>query len=65
MADISEFSLVTYERRPGCWRAAVTRNGSVGKVVGGDMVRSVVTPDLTRPSLTLSLQPKSLSENFS
>jgi len=27
MADISEFSIVTYERKPGCWRAAVTRKG--------------------------------------
>jgi hypothetical protein len=43
MADISEFSIVTYERKPGCWRAAVTRKGSA--VVGGDKVRSVVTPD--------------------
>ena len=45
MADISEFSIVTYERKPGCWRAAVTRKGSAGMVVGGDKVRSVVTPD--------------------
>jgi hypothetical protein len=28
MADISEFSIVTYERRPECWRAAITRKGS-------------------------------------
>jgi hypothetical protein len=45
MADVSEFSIVTYERRPGCWRAAITRKGSAGKVAGGDKVRSVVTPD--------------------
>jgi hypothetical protein len=45
MADISEFSIVTYERKPGFWRAAVTRKGSAGAVVGGDKVRSVVTPD--------------------
>ena len=45
MADISEFSIVTYERKPGCWRAAITRKGSAGPVVGGDKVRSVVTPD--------------------
>jgi hypothetical protein len=45
MADISEFSIVTYERKPGCWRAAVTRKGSAGMVVGGDKVRSVVTPN--------------------
>jgi hypothetical protein len=45
MAHISEFSIVTYERKPGCWRAAITRKGSAGMVVRGDKVRSVVTPD--------------------
>ena len=45
MADISEFSIITYERKPDCWRAAITRKGSAGMVVGGDKVRSVVTPD--------------------
>lgn len=44
MADISNFSIVTYERKPGCWRAAFTQRGSAGMVVGKD-VRSVVTPD--------------------
>jgi hypothetical protein len=44
MADISEFSIVIYERKPGHWRAAIARKGS-GKGVGGDKVRSVVTPD--------------------
>jgi hypothetical protein len=44
MADISEFSIVTYERKPGHWRAAVTRKGG-GMSVAGDKVRSVVTPD--------------------
>ena len=45
MADIFKFSIVTYERKPGCWRAAITRKSSAGMVVGGDKVRSVVTPD--------------------
>ena len=45
MADISEYSIITYERRPGLWRAAITRKGGAGIVVGGDKVRSVVTPD--------------------
>jgi hypothetical protein len=44
MADIADFSIVTYERKPGCWRAAITREVSSGSV-GGDKVRSVVTPD--------------------
>ena len=44
MADISEFSIVTYERKPGRWRAAITRTGG-GMGVGIDKVHSVVTPD--------------------
>ena len=44
MADISNFSIVTYERKPGCWRAVFTQRGGAGMVVGKD-VRSVVTPD--------------------
>jgi hypothetical protein len=43
MADISEFSIVTYERKPGCWRAAVIRKRSIK--VGGDKVHSIVTPE--------------------
>jgi len=45
MADISKFSIVTYERKPGRWRAAITRKASSGDVVRGEEVRSVVTPD--------------------
>jgi hypothetical protein len=45
MADISEFSIVTYQRKPGCWRAAIARKRRAGMVVEGDKVRSVVTPD--------------------
>jgi DNA-binding protein HU-beta len=40
------FSIVTYERKPGCWRAAITpKVGSGG--VGGEKVRSVVTPAIS------------------
>jgi hypothetical protein len=45
MADISEFSIVTYERKPGHWRAAIMREVRPGMVVGSDQVRSIVTPD--------------------
>ena len=45
MVDISEFSIVTYERKPGQWRAAITRKVRAGIAVGGDKVRSIVTPD--------------------
>jgi hypothetical protein len=44
MANISEFSIVTYERKPGYWRAAITRKGGA-RIAGGDKVRSIVTPD--------------------
>jgi hypothetical protein len=43
VADISKFSIITYERKPGHWRAAVIPKGS--GMDRGDMVRSVVTPD--------------------
>jgi len=45
MADVSEFSIVTYQRKPGCWRAAFIRKRSARTVVEGNKVRSVVTPD--------------------
>jgi hypothetical protein len=45
MAHISEYSIITYERKPGSWRAAITpKMGRSGIVVGGDKVRSIVTP---------------------
>jgi hypothetical protein len=43
MTDISEYSIVTYERKPGHWRAAVSPrvlDSALGKAV-----RSTVTPD--------------------
>jgi hypothetical protein len=44
MADNSEFSIITYQRKPGHWRAAIIRKIRSGIVDGGDTVRSVVTP---------------------
>jgi hypothetical protein len=44
VAEISQFSIVTYERRPGHWRAAITpvkRSGSSGT----GTTSSFVTPD--------------------
>jgi hypothetical protein len=43
MVHISDYSIVTYERKPGHWRAAVTLKAGSG-MVRGDQVRSVVTP---------------------
>ena len=45
MADVSQFVIVTYERKPGHWRAAITRKARAGSVVDGAKVRSIVTPD--------------------
>jgi hypothetical protein len=35
MADKSQFSIVTYERRPGHWRAAVTPFAQSGLFIRG------------------------------
>ncbi len=46
MADITKFSIVTYERKPGQWRAAITPvPRSSSSTQGGTTVRSIVTPD--------------------
>jgi hypothetical protein len=45
MADISEFSIVTYERRPGLWRAAMTPVRQSGTIIRGKTTTSFVTPD--------------------
>ena len=37
--------IVTYERVPGHWRAAITRKAREAGAVGGGEVRSIVTPD--------------------
>jgi hypothetical protein len=45
MAELSLFSIVTYERRPGCWRAAITPVRRAGTFIQGKMTSSIVTPD--------------------
>jgi hypothetical protein len=45
MADASEFSIVTYERRPGHWRAAIIPVRHSGTFIQGSTISSVVTPD--------------------
>ena len=44
MAHISEYSIVTYERNPGHWRAAVSPK-VLDRSAPGKTVRSIVTPD--------------------
>ena len=45
MADISQYSIVTYERRPGYWRAAITPHAHSGLFIRGKTTPSFVTPD--------------------
>jgi hypothetical protein len=45
LAEISQFSIVTYERRPGHWRAAITPIKQSGASPGGNTTSSFVTPD--------------------
>jgi hypothetical protein len=40
MAEISQFSIVTYERKPGHWRAAYVRKALTGSAVRGDTVHT-------------------------
>ena len=43
MAHISDFSIITYQRKPGHWRAAFTRKVAA-ETARGDRLRSTVTP---------------------
>jgi hypothetical protein len=45
LAEISEFSIVTYERRPGYWRAAMTPIRPSSGFIRGKTTTSFVTPD--------------------
>jgi hypothetical protein len=45
MAELSLFSIVTYERKPGHWRAAITPIRRSGTVIQGKTTSSIVTPD--------------------
>jgi len=45
MADISKFSILTYERKPGIWRAAMTPIRRSGPATSTDTVLSTITPD--------------------
>jgi hypothetical protein len=45
MADLSLFSIVTYERKRGYWRAAITPIRRSSTVVQGKTTTSIVTPN--------------------
>jgi hypothetical protein len=45
MANVSEFSIVTYLRKPGHWRAAIVPIRRSGTVTRSKTITSIVTPD--------------------
>jgi hypothetical protein len=45
MAELSQYSVVTYERRPGHWRAAITPYRQSGNFIKGKTTSSFVAPD--------------------
>jgi hypothetical protein len=45
MAELSQFSIVTYERRPGRWRAAIAPIRRSGPFIQGRTISSFLTPD--------------------
>jgi hypothetical protein len=45
MAHISGYSIVTYERKPGHWRAAISPKVLVKSGAKGNTVHTTVTPD--------------------
>jgi hypothetical protein len=45
MADKSQFSIVTYQRNPGHWRAAISPYAHSGIFIRGRTTVSFVTPD--------------------
>jgi hypothetical protein len=45
MAQLSQYSIMTYERRPGHWRAAITPYQQPRSSIRGKTASSIVTPD--------------------
>jgi hypothetical protein len=45
MAEKSQFSIITYQRSPGHWRAAITPFAHSGMFIRGRTTASFVTPD--------------------
>jgi hypothetical protein len=60
VAELSQFSIVTYERRPGQWRAAITPNQQSSGFILGKTTSSFVTPD----DFASELEAKSAAEKM-
>jgi hypothetical protein len=58
MADKSKFSIVTYQRSPGHWRAAITPFVHSGPFIRGRTTTSFVTPDdyASEPDATVAAE---------
>jgi hypothetical protein len=44
-AQISDYTIVTYERKPDHWRAAIIMKGCIGIADRGNQVRSIIAPN--------------------
>jgi hypothetical protein len=58
MADKSQFSIVTYQRSPGNWRAAITPFAHSGLLIRGQTTTSFVTPEdyASEPEATVAAE---------
>lgn len=45
MADVSLFSILTFQRRPGLWRASISPKVSAGPAIKGTMLGFVTEDD--------------------
>jgi hypothetical protein len=45
MADQSQFSILTFQRQPGRWRASISRNDRSPIGISGTTMLSFVTPE--------------------
>jgi hypothetical protein len=64
MASKSQFSIVTYERRPGHWRAAITPYLHSGSFVLGKTTSSIVTGDDSESESDAMLAAERLIKNL-
>jgi len=45
MADLSQFSILTFQRRPGLWRASISPKVSANNTIKGKTMLGFVTED--------------------
>jgi hypothetical protein len=64
MADKTRYSIVTYERRPGHWRAAISPIRRSGTVVHCQTITSIVTPNDFESELDAQFAAEKMVKNF-